>query len=170
MSSSAATRWPDYGPRVPTAKMWFVDDTSTTSSGWPNRGLTMPRSSASLHRSHPLMAENANLDAARRWAVERGDAGGALRLIQALDLFWPYAIPPRPRRLERLAPVLALPFDRDDQTVLLNRAWACCAAGQLTMKEPPHARQWFEESRAHFRFSGMREVRRLRCGDWWRPR
>ena len=47
-------------------------------------------------RSHPLMAENANLDAARRWAVERGDAGGALRLMQALDLFWPYAVPPKP--------------------------------------------------------------------------
>ena len=57
------------------------------------------------------MAENANLDAARRWAVDRGDAGGALRLIQALDLFWPYAIPPKPRRLERLAAVLALPYD-----------------------------------------------------------
>ena len=65
--------------------------------------------------SHPLKAENANLDAARRWAVERGDAGGALRLMQALDLFWPYAMPPKPRRLERLAAVLALPYDSDDQ-------------------------------------------------------
>ena len=58
------------------------------------------------------MAENANLDAARSWAVERGDAGGAFRLMQALDFLWPYAIPPKPRRLERLAAVLALPLRR----------------------------------------------------------
>ena len=79
---------------------------------------------------------------------------GRLRLMEALDLFWPFAIPPRPRRLERLAAVLALPFDRDDHTVLLNRAWACNAAGQLTMKEPAQARAWLEESLAHFRVLG----------------
>lgn len=106
------------------------------------------------HRGHPLKAENANLDAARRWAVERGDAGSALRLMQALDLFWPYAIPPKPRRFERLAEVLALPFDSDDQTVLLNRAWACHTAGQLIMREPAQAREWFEESLDHFRVLG----------------
>ena len=39
-------------------------------------------------------------------------------------------------------------------TVLLNRAWACHAAGQLTMKEPAHAREWFEESLEHFRVLG----------------
>ena len=105
-------------------------------------------------RSHPLMAEDANLDAARRWAVERRDAEGALRLIHALESFWPYANPPKPRRLERLAPVLALPYDRADPTVLRNRAWACHAAGHLTKREPARARQWFEESRTQFRLLG----------------
>jgi predicted ATPase/DNA-binding CsgD family transcriptional regulator len=106
------------------------------------------------HRSDSLMAENANLDAARRWAVGRGDAGGALRLMQALLLFWPYSMPPQPRRLERLAAVLALPYDGDDQTVLLNRAWACHAAGELTSNEPTHALEWFQESLEHFRGLG----------------
>ena len=46
------------------------------------------------------MAEDANLYAARRWAVERRDAEGALRLIHALESFWPDANPPKPRRLE----------------------------------------------------------------------
>lgn len=104
--------------------------------------------------THPLRAENANFDAARRWAVEQGDAGGALRLMHAVELFWPYGFPPKPRRLECLVPVLALPFDRSDPTVVLNRAWACHAAGHLTKRDPARARQWFEESRAHFRVLG----------------
>ena len=110
--------------------------------------------SSQPHRDNPLKAENANLDAARRWAVERGDAGSALRLMQALDLFWPYASPPKPRRYARLADVLALPFDSDDRTVLLNRAWACHTAGQLIMREPAQARKWFEESLDHFHVLG----------------
>ena len=105
-------------------------------------------------QSSQLRAENANLDAARSWAVDRGDAGGALRLMQALDFLWPYAFPPKPRRLERLAAVLALRYDSDDQTVLLNRAWACWTAGQLTMKEPAQAREWFRESLDHFQVLG----------------
>jgi DNA-binding CsgD family transcriptional regulator len=105
-------------------------------------------------RSHPLLAENTNLDAARRWAVERGDAAEALHVMHALDLFWAYAVPPRPRRLERLATVLALPYDSTQHTVVLDRAWACHTAGQLSMKVPAHARTWFEESLDLFRVLG----------------
>ncbi len=117
---------------------------------WADPGIT----SIGPPLTHPLMAENANLDAARRWAVEQGDAGGALRLMQALDLFWPYGFPPKPRRLERLLSVLALPYDSTDHAVLLDRAWACHGAGQLTMKEPARAQEWFEESLGHFRVLG----------------
>ena len=60
--------------------------------------------------THPLMAENANLDAARRWAVDQGDAGGALRLMRALGAFWAYEIPPKPRRLERQADRVGAPL------------------------------------------------------------
>ncbi|HEU5483552.1 MAG TPA: helix-turn-helix transcriptional regulator, partial [Microlunatus sp.] len=83
-----------------------------------------------------------------------GDAGGALRLMEALHMFWPFVSSPKPRRFERLAAVLALPYDSDDRTVLLNRAWACHRAGQLIMKEPAQAREWFEESLRHFHVLG----------------
>ena len=69
-------------------------------------------------------------------------------------MFWPYASPPKPRRFARLAAVLALPYDSDDRTILLNRAWACHTAGHLIMKDPSQARKWFEESLGHFRVLG----------------
>ena len=58
--------------------------------------------------------------------------------------------------------MLALPYDRDDPAVLLNRAWACYAAGQQTMKQPTRAREWLQESLDHFRLLGTREEQRRR--------
>jgi DNA-binding CsgD family transcriptional regulator len=118
---------------------------------WADRAVTP----VEPHLTHPLRAENANFEAARRWALEQGDAGGALRVTQALDMFWAYgSVPSKPHRLKRLAPVLALPYDVDDRAVLLTRAWACHTAGHLSLKEPACAREWFEESVEQFRVLG----------------
>ena len=85
---------------------------------WVDRAVTP----VEPHLTNPLMADNANFEAARRWALEQEDAGGALRLTKALDLFWAYGtVPSKPRRLERLAPVLALPYDTDDHSVVESR-------------------------------------------------
>ena len=118
---------------------------------WVDRAVTP----VEPHLTNPLMADNTNFEAARRWALEQEDAGGALRLTKALDLFWAYGtVPSKPRRLARLAPVLALPYDTHDHSVLLNRAWACHTAGHLSMKEPACAKEWFEEAVEQFRVLG----------------
>jgi predicted ATPase/DNA-binding CsgD family transcriptional regulator len=56
----------------------------------------------------PLAAEQGNLDAALNWALDRGEAERALRIIDALDAFYVYSMPRSSKRVEHTDRALAI--------------------------------------------------------------
>ena len=60
--------------------------------------------------SNPIGADLANIDAATAWALDGGDAEGALRMAVGLDVFWILSLPSVTVRRARLEAALALPW------------------------------------------------------------
>ena len=59
----------------------------------------------------PLAAEQGNLEVAKNWALDRGEAELALHIIEALDAFWIYSVPRTGKRVESLDRALATPWN-----------------------------------------------------------
>jgi predicted ATPase len=79
----------------------------------------------------PFALERANLNAAFSWAVERDDAERALRILDALDAFWPYSIPPTSARTAHLSRALDLSWDAADRGTRMARAKALNRLGYI---------------------------------------
>jgi non-specific serine/threonine protein kinase len=62
--------------------------------------------------SNPIGADLANIDVATAWALEEGDAEGALRMAVGLDAFWIFSLPSASIRRARLEAALGPPWSR----------------------------------------------------------
>jgi predicted ATPase len=60
--------------------------------------------------SNPIGADLANIEAATVWALDEGDAVGALRIAVGLDAFWIFSLPSANVRTARLEAALNLPW------------------------------------------------------------
>jgi predicted ATPase len=60
--------------------------------------------------SNPIRADLANVSAAMVWALDEGDAEGALRMAVGLDRFWIFSVPPPAVRLAWHEAALGLPW------------------------------------------------------------
>ena len=74
--------------------------------------------------SNPIGADLANVDAATMWALDQGDAEGALRMAVGLDAFWIFSVLPPGVRLARLEAALDLPWSPSSVIGIRARAQA----------------------------------------------
>jgi len=74
--------------------------------------------------SNPVGADLANIDAATVWALDEGDAEGALRMAVGLDAFWIFSMPSARVRTARLEAALDLPWSPSSIVGIRARAQA----------------------------------------------
>jgi DNA-binding CsgD family transcriptional regulator len=72
----------------------------------------------------PRWADLANIDAATVWALDKGDAEGALRMAVGLDAFWIFSSPSAAIRMARLRAALDLPWSPSGVVGIRARAQA----------------------------------------------
>ncbi len=83
--------------------------------------------------SNPIGADLANIDAATAWALDGGDAEGALRMAVGLDVFWILSLPSVAVRRARLEAALALPWSPSSVIGIRARAKAYHLLGMLQL-------------------------------------
>ena len=88
--------------------------------------------------SNPVGADLANIDAATVWALDKGDAEGALRMAVGLDAFWIFSSPSAAIRMARLRAALDLPWSPSSVVGIRARAQAYHILG--LRKTPTDAR------------------------------
>ena len=100
----------------------------------------------------PLAAEQGNLDAAMSWALDRGDAERALRMMEPVGAFWIYSLPRNTYGVEHLTRALSLPWSGLGPAGVQARAKAInrLALTQVDT-DPESARTLVEESLDLFR-------------------
>ena len=92
----------------------------------------------------PVAREQANLNAALDWVLDRGDAETALRIIHALHSFYPYSRPHTADRINHMTRALALPWTRSSDTAGSVKGKALNRLGYLYVDEDlDRARQVF---------------------------
>ena len=89
--------------------------------------------------SNPIGADLANIDAATAWALDEGDAEGALRMAVGLDVFWIFSLPSVTVRTARLEAALALPWSPSSVVGIRARAKAYHVLGQLKLPTDSNA-------------------------------
>jgi predicted ATPase/DNA-binding CsgD family transcriptional regulator len=99
-----------------------------------------------------LAAEQGNLDAAMGWALDRGDAERALRMMEPVGSFWIYSAPRNTYGVEHLTRALSLPWTGLGPAGVQARAKAInrLALGRVDT-DPESARILVEESLDLFR-------------------
>lgn len=91
--------------------------------------------------SNPVGADLANIDAATVWALDQGDAEGALRMAVRLDAFWIFSFPSTTVRESRLEAALALPCSPPTVAAVRARAEAYHVLGLRKLRRDPNAAQ-----------------------------
>ena len=84
-----------------------------------------------------IAREQANLDAALRWALDRGDAERALRIVDALHAFYPYSRPRNSDRVALLTRALAIPWTGSSRIADIARGRAVNRLGYDRIDEDP---------------------------------
>ena len=98
-------------------------------------------------RDLPVARERADLEAALAWAVDRGDAPGALRLLAALDRFWIYSLHRDEDQAKLISRALALPWPDQQPDADRARADALRFLGHAVVDvDPDTGRAWFRAS------------------------
>jgi non-specific serine/threonine protein kinase len=106
---------------------------------------------------NPIGADLGNIDAATVWAIERGDAEGALRMAAGLDAFWIFSSPSIIVRQARLDAALALPWEPTSGTSVRARAKAYqISALHERGDDPAGAMELMREAQALFQQVGDR--------------
>ena len=103
--------------------------------------------------THPMGPELGNIDAALLWALDHGDAEGALRMASALSAFWAYSTPTTSTRLTRIERALALPWEPTTESSIRARAEALDMAGHMQFwlrNRNELSRDLFDEARQLF--------------------
>lgn len=75
------------------------------------------------------------------WALDQGDADGAMRMAVGLDRFWPFSVSPPALRLARLEAALDLPWSPSSVISIRARARAYWGSGVLKCRVDPVAAQ-----------------------------
>jgi predicted ATPase/DNA-binding CsgD family transcriptional regulator len=91
--------------------------------------------------SNPIGADLGNIGAATAWALEEGDAEGALRMAAGLDAFWIFSSPSAAVRLAWLQAALALPWSPSSVAGIRAKAKACHVLGLRMWPSDPAAAQ-----------------------------
>jgi predicted ATPase/DNA-binding CsgD family transcriptional regulator len=91
--------------------------------------------------SNRIGADLANVNAAMIWALDRGDAEGALRMAAGLDRFWPFSVLTPGLRLARMEAALDLPWSPSSVISIRARARAYWNSGLLKCRTDPVAAQ-----------------------------
>jgi len=91
--------------------------------------------------SNPIVADLANVSAAMWWALDRGDADGALRMSAGLNRFWIFSSPPPAVRRAWLEAALGLPWSPSSVSGIRARARAYHISGLLKYATDPVAAQ-----------------------------
>jgi predicted ATPase/DNA-binding CsgD family transcriptional regulator len=91
--------------------------------------------------SNPIGADLGNIGAATAWALEKGDAEGALRMAAGLDAFWIFSSPSAAVRQAWLQAALALPWSPSSVVGIRAKAKACHVLGLLMWPSDPAAAQ-----------------------------
>ena len=94
-------------------------------------------------RDLPVTQERANFEKAMFWAIDRGDAPRALRMISVLDRFWIYSLTPAGDKAQLISRALAIPWS--EQQPDADRARALRLLGHAVVDVDPDA------GRARFR-------------------
>jgi non-specific serine/threonine protein kinase len=89
--------------------------------------------------SNPVGADLANIDAATVWALDVGDAEGALRMAVGLDAFWIFSLPSAVVRTARLEAALALPWSPSSVVGIRAKAQAYHVLGLRKFPTDPDA-------------------------------
>ncbi len=100
-------------------------------------------------RAHPMAPELGDIAAASVWAVNHGDAEGALRMAVAVNAFWNYPSPPASARLALLERALALPWESTSEAGTRVRAEALDQSGTMQFwyrNRPELSRDLFDEA------------------------
>jgi hypothetical protein len=87
----------------------------------------------------PRRADLANIDAATVWALDKGDAEGAMRMAVGLDAFWIFSSPSAAIRMARLRAALDLPWSRRVSSAFARgrRLTTFSGYGRLEPTPPP---------------------------------
>jgi predicted ATPase/DNA-binding CsgD family transcriptional regulator len=95
----------------------------------------------------PVAAEQGNLDAALNWALDRGDAERALRIIDVLGAFYVHSIPRSSKRVEHTDRALALPWSDSRPDGVRARAKALNRKGHtIVYTDPAGAERLFQQA------------------------
>ena len=95
----------------------------------------------------PTAAERANLDVAMTWAMDRGDAERAMRIVEALHAFYPYSQPLNADRIAHLTRALALPWNGAGRIAAIVRGKALNRLAYVYMDgDPLQARSMFQRA------------------------
>ena len=95
----------------------------------------------------PTAAERANLDVAMTWAMDRGDAERAMRIVEALHAFYPYSQPLNADRIAHLTRALALPWNGAGRIAAIVRGKALNRLAYVYLDgDPLQARGMFQRA------------------------